>query len=215
MKTASLDRDAFLARAAARLRHDPPRLDQPDPRLRGDHDLQTEPWPQPPAHAVRPAAVLVPIVSRAPEVSVLLTVRAAGLRQHSAQIAFPGGKMDAEDGSPLTTALREAEEEIGLARGLVHPVGYLDTYLSGTGFRIVPVLAMVEPDFHLTLNPGEVDDAFEVPLDFLMDQTNHLRHSREWQGTLRHYYAMPYGHRYIWGVTAGIIRNLYERLYGP
>ena len=80
---------------------------------------------------------------------------------------------------------------------------------------IVPVVAVVDADFHLTLNPSEVDDAFEVPLDFLMDRANHQRHSREWQGTLRHYYAMPYGHRYIWGVTAGIIRNLYERLHGP
>jgi len=109
--------------------------------------------------------------------------------------------------------MRESEEEIGLRREFVSPLGYLDPYLSGTGFRIVPVVALVRPGFSLALNPREVTDAFEVPLDFLMSPDNHARHSREWQGVTRSYYAMPYGGRYIWGVTAGIIRRLYERLY--
>ncbi|MDJ1159327.1 CoA pyrophosphatase [Chelatococcus sp. SYSU_G07232] len=210
-----LDREGLVDRAVARLRREAPHIGAPDPRARGDHDLQTEPWPAPPDDRLTPAAVLVPIVAREPEVSILLTVRSAALRQHSAQIAFPGGKMDAGDASPLATALREAEEEIGLERRFVRPLGYLDTYLSRTGFRIVPIVGLVDPGFHLTLNRHEVDDTFEVPLGFLMDTANHQRHAREWQGTLRHYYAMPYGDRYIWGVTAGIIRNLYERLFGP
>ncbi|CUA84355.1 8-oxo-dGTP pyrophosphatase MutT and related house-cleaning NTP pyrophosphohydrolases, NUDIX family [Chelatococcus sambhunathii] len=183
-------------------------------RLRGDHDLAGV-RPDVAADIARPAAVLVPIVTRSTGVNLLLTQRAAHLRQHSAQIAFPGGKMDPEDATPLTTALREAQEEIGLDRDHVRPLGYLDEYLSATGYRIVPVVGHVTPGFTLTVNREEVDEAFEVPLDFLMDAANHQRHSREWRGTLRHYYAMPFGERYIWGVTAGIIRNLYERLYGP
>jgi 8-oxo-dGTP pyrophosphatase MutT (NUDIX family) len=179
---------------------------------RGDHQLApglegTEAQPH------RPAAVLVPIVAREAEAMVLLTQRASHLRDHSGQIAFPGGKIDAEDPSPLETALREAQEEIGLSRRLVQPLGYLDPYLSGTGFRILPVVAMVEPNYELAINTDEVDAAFEVPLAFLMTETNHQRHAKEWKGSLRHYYAMPYLDRYIWGVTAGILRNLYERLY--
>jgi 8-oxo-dGTP pyrophosphatase MutT (NUDIX family) len=144
---------------------------------------------------------------------VLLTQRTPDLSSHSGQIAFPGGKIDPEDESPLAAALREAEEEIGLDRSLIDPIGYLDLYLTFSGFRILPLLARVEPDYRLTLNPGEVADAFEVPLEFLMHPDNHQRHSREWRGIERHYYAMPFGDRYIWGVTAGILRNLYERIY--
>jgi 8-oxo-dGTP pyrophosphatase MutT (NUDIX family) len=145
--------------------------------------------------------------------TLLLTLRASALPTHAGQIAFPGGKIDAGDRDPLAAALREAEEEIGLARRFAQPLGYLDPYLSGTGFRIVPAVALVAPDYQLALNRHEVDDAFEVPLDFLMEPANHARHSREWQGITRSYYAMPYGERYIWGATAGIIRRLYERLY--
>jgi 8-oxo-dGTP pyrophosphatase MutT (NUDIX family) len=110
-------------------------------------------------------------------------------------------------------ALREAEEEVGLAREFVEIVGFLDAYETGTGFRIVPVIALVRPDFTLTINTGEVAEAFEVPLDFLMDPANHERHHAEWRGRKREFYAMPYNGHYIWGATAGMIRNLYDRVF--
>ena len=115
----------------------------------------------------------------------------------------------------LDAAFREAEEEIGLSRRFVHPLGFLDAYLSTSNYLVTPVVARVEPGYTLALNPEEVAAAFEVPLGFLMDGANHQLHEREWKGRLRRYYAMPYGEHYIWGVTAGIVRNLYERLYGP
>jgi 8-oxo-dGTP pyrophosphatase MutT (NUDIX family) len=161
---------------------------------------------------IRPAAVLVPIVQRA-EPMVLLTQRTAHLPDHAGQISFPGGKIDATDETPLAAALREAEEEIGLDRRFIHPIGYLDLYMTTLGYRIVPTLARIEPNFQLSLNPAEVDDAFEVPLAFLMEPANHQRHSRDWQGMTRSYYAIPFGRRNIWGVTAGILRNLYDRIY--
>ena len=178
-----------------------------DPR-HGDHVLNHDLADA----AARPAAVLVPLVAHKSGMTVLLTQRASAMRDHSGQIAFPGGKIDAGDGSPLAAALREAEEEIGLARRHIEPLGYLDPYQTGTGFRIQPVVALVSPPFALALNTDEVEAAFEVPLAFLMDPANHLRHSRVWQGRERFYYAMPFGERYIWGATAGILRNLYERL---
>jgi 8-oxo-dGTP pyrophosphatase MutT (NUDIX family) len=181
---------------------------------RGDHQLAPGVLEHaPPTH--RRAAVLVPVVARPGEASVLLTRRAAHLRDHSGQVAFPGGKIDEADASPLDTALREAEEEIGLSRRFVTPLGYLDPYLSGTGFRILPAVALVMPGFELSLNDAEVDAAFEVPLAFLMTPDNHQRHEREWKGGIRQYYAMPFGDHYVWGVTAGILRNMYERLYAP
>jgi 8-oxo-dGTP pyrophosphatase MutT (NUDIX family) len=161
---------------------------------------------------LRAAAVLVAVVAHeAP--AFLLTQRSSDLSSHSGQIAFPGGRIDESDADPAAAAVRESEEEIGLRPEFVSLLGYLDPYLSGTGFRIVPVVALVAPGFKLALNPREVTDVFEVPLDFLMSPDNHARHSREWKGVARSYYAMPYGERYIWGVTAGIIRRLYERLY--
>src|SRR5215204_6727882 len=132
---------------------------------------------------------------------------------HSGQIAFPGGKIDADDPSPLDTALREADEEIGLDRRLVRPLGYLDSYLSSSGYIVFPAVGVVTPRFELTLNRHEVADVFEVPLSFLMDPANHEIHAREWKGRIRQYYAIPFRDRYIWGVTAGILRNLYVRLY--
>lgn len=208
-------RDGDLAGILARsLRAEPPAHGDLIARPRGDHDLQPEPTEIPDETSAIEAAVLIPIVLHPDEPTVLLTLRAAALRSHSAQIAFPGGRIDATDGSPLVAALREAEEEIGLARERVRTVGYLDAYLTGTGYRVTPVVGLVEPPLSLTINRHEVDEAFETPLAFLLDPTNHQRHGREWKGRYRTYYAMPHGDRYIWGATAGMIRNLYERLAG-
>ena len=180
---------------------------------RGDLDRDPLMWDEAGVKATRPAAVLVPVVDH-PEPSVLLTLRTSDLPSHGGQVAFPGGKIDAADASPLAAALREAHEEIGLEGALIEPIGYLDLYLTFTGFRILPVVARVTPTFALTINASEVADAFEVPLAFVMDEANHARKSRDWKGVTRHYYEMPFGERYIWGVTAGILRNLYEKIYG-
>lgn len=161
---------------------------------------------------IRPAAVLIPVVDH-PEPTVLLTQRAPHLSSHAGQIAFPGGKIDVTDASPLDAALREAEEEVGLDRSFVDPIGYLDVYGTAFGFRILPTVARVRPGFTLQINQGEVDDAFEVPLAFLMNPANHQLHSKEFRGMERTYYAMPFAERYIWGATAGILRVLYERIY--
>jgi len=163
---------------------------------------------------IRPAAVLIPVVDH-PQPTVLLTQRAAHLNDHAGQISFPGGKIDATDASPLDAALREAEEEIGLSREFVEPIGYLDLYGTSFGFRILPAVARVRPGFKLRINHAEVDDAFEVPLAFLMNPANHQVHSKEFRGMERSYYAMPFEQRYIWGATAGILRVLYERIYLP
>src|SRR5580704_13942743 len=161
---------------------------------------------------VRPAAVLIPVVDR-PQPTVLLTQRSAQLNEHAGQISFPGGKIDATDASPLAAALREAEEEVGLKREFVEPIGYLDLYGTSFGFRILPTVARVRPGFELRISKAEVDDAFEVPLAFLMDPANHQTHTREFRGMERSYYAMPFAERYIWGATAGILRTLYQRIY--
>jgi 8-oxo-dGTP pyrophosphatase MutT (NUDIX family) len=205
----------FFDRARARLDLAvPPGLFDPNvPVTRGDLDLDPSVWERAGVAATKPAAVLVPVVDR-PAPAVILTMRTAELPSHAGQIAFPGGKIDQGDQGPLAAALREAQEEVGLDPGLVEPLGYLDLYLTFSGFRILPVVARVSPGYKLTLNASEVADAFEVPLDFLMGPENHQRHSRDWKGIQRHYYAMPYQERYIWGVTAGILRNLYERVYG-
>ena len=203
----------FATLAARRLRPDPPGLNDATANPNGDHALQPN-SDFVPDLLPKPAAVLVPVVQRR-EPTVLLTARATNLRHHSGQIAFPGGRMDPEDASPLDTALREAEEEIGLERRFVTPIGYLDAYLTTTNYLIAPVVGLVTPNFSLTLNPFEVADAFEVPLHVILDPERHELHSREWKGSLRHYYAISFNERYIWGVTAGIIRNLYERLHQP
>jgi 8-oxo-dGTP pyrophosphatase MutT (NUDIX family) len=162
----------------------------------------------------RPAAVLVPIVLR-PALTVLLTQRSHDMSSHPGQISFPGGKVEAGDGSALDCALREANEEIGLPAIDAEPLGYLDSYRTGSGFQIVPVVALVRPGFPLSLDTREVTEVFEVPLRFLMDPANHCKDSREWRGRVRFYYAMPYGERYIWGATAGMLRNMQQRLFGP
>jgi len=204
----------FFARARSRLDLDvPPGITDPNVRpKRGDHDADPVMLKIAEVRPIRPAAVLIPVVDH-PEPTVLLTQRAQHLPNHPGQISFPGGKIETTDADPLDAALRETEEEIGLDRAHAEPLGYLDLYMTTLGYRIVPVIARVKPGFTLTLNQGEVDNAFEVPLAYLMDQANVQRHSREWQGMMRHYYAITFGERYIWGVTAGILRNLYDRIY--
>lgn len=159
-----------------------------------------------------PAAVLFPIVLREEGQTVLLTQRTAHLRDHAGQISFPGGRVEADDPSPIHTALRETEEEIGLSRERIDVLGFLPEYRTGTGFRVTPVVALVRPPFELAIDPFEVAEAFEVPLAFLLDPLNQKRHSLHYRGALRHFFAMPYGDYFIWGATAGMIRSLSERL---
>jgi 8-oxo-dGTP pyrophosphatase MutT (NUDIX family) len=213
---ATINSAEFFDRARGRLRFDiPAGLTDPDsiPASgdRGtDRMLEILAREQP----IRPAAVLIPVIDR-PQPTVLLTQRAAHLNDHAGQISFPGGKIDTTDASPLDTALREADEEVGLAREFIDPIGYLDLYGTSFGFRILPTVARVRPGFTLRVNASEVDDAFEVPLGFLMNPANHQLHSKEFRGMERTFYAMPYGERYIWGATAGILRVLYERIFTP
>ena len=162
--------------------------------------------------SMRAAAVLVPVIARA-EPTVLLTQRTAHLADHAGQIAFPGGKIDADDASPAAAALREAEEEIALDRSLVEPIGYLDDHITPTGYRVLPTVARVSAGFSLRFSRHEVNDAFEVPLSFLMAPQNHKRQRAEWNGLAIMVYAIPFQDRNIWGVTAGILRNLWERIY--
>jgi 8-oxo-dGTP pyrophosphatase MutT (NUDIX family) len=211
---ATLPAAEFFTRVRARLDLETPAgLTDPSvtPR-RGDHDADPVMAKIAAVRPIRPAAVLVPVVDH-PEPTVLLTQRAQHLPDHAGQISFPGGKIDKGDESPLHSALREAHEEIGLDRANVEPLGYLDLYMTTLGYRIVPLIARVKPGFTLTLNPSEVDNVFEVPLAYVMDLANMQRHSRDWQGMTRHFYAITFGERYIWGVTAGILRNLYDRIY--
>ena len=204
----------FFSRAQERLTFDVP-AGFADPNSIPWHDQQGDPAVVAALAAVRPvrlAAVLVPIIERN-EPSVLLTQRTTHLADHAGQISFPGGKIDPGDESPVAAALREAEEEIALPRRFVQPIGYLDVHMTPFGHRILPVLARVRSGFALRYNKGEVDDAFEVPLAFLMTPQNHKRESRNWNGLTISLYAMPFGERNIWGATAAILRNLYERVY--
>lgn len=161
------------------------------------------------------AAVLVPIVLRE-RPTVLLTERTAHLSTHSGQVAFPGGRSDPEDGDAAATALREAQEEVGLESARVEVLGSLSTYITGSAFVVTPVVALVRPGFTLQPNPHEVADVFEVPLDFLLNPAHHQRHALQWQGLRREWFAMPYQDgartRYIWGATAGMLRNFYRFL---
>ncbi len=163
---------------------------------------------------LRDAGVLVPLIERSNGVSVLLTQRTEHLSKHAGQIAFPGGRVDETDGGPVGAALRETHEEVGIEPHQVDVHGFLDTYETGTGFRIHPIVGFVDPDFQLLINEHEVAEAFEVPFDFLMDPDNHQRHSAVWRGKNRQYYAIPYGNYYIWGATAGILVAMYARVFG-
>ncbi|MCJ2013843.1 CoA pyrophosphatase [Methylobacterium sp. J-076] len=203
----------FLARAEAGLSPRPPEPDDPTSNPRGDHSIDPDGAALIPPPPHRRAAVLVPVVHRPEGLALVLTQRATGLRDHSGQVALPGGKIDPSDPGPAEAALREAHEEIALAPADVRVLGYLDPYLSGTGFLVTPVIAFAAPRAPFRPNPTEVAEVFEVPLAFLMDRERYFLRSREWQGRQRWFYAMHFGERLIWGVTAGILNNLRERLY--
>ncbi len=191
-----------------KLRHPPP-----EAGLRGDHDLNPGMLTEcPQGQALTPAAVLIGLVDRPDGLTILFTQRTDHLLHHPGQISFPGGHMDASDKTPEQTALRETEEEVGLDRRHVETIGRLSEYVTRTGFSITPVVALVQPPFDLNPDPHEVDDVFEVPLDFFLDPANHKRHSREINGKIKEFHAMPYGDYYIWGATAGMLINLYEVL---
>ncbi|MFK8034841.1 MAG: CoA pyrophosphatase [Hyphomicrobiales bacterium] len=179
----------------------------------GDHMLDLN-RPEPPTN-LKPAAVLIPILPHADGATVLLTKRTAKLSSHPGQIAFPGGRADMEDATVLSTALREAREEVGLASDQVQLLGKMNAYKAGSGYDITPVIGLIKPPVALVPSPDEVDEIFEVPLSFLMKSSNYQRLEREWKGAKRQTYAIPYETHYIWGVTAGILKTLYETLYRP
>lgn len=214
----TFDLDEFRALAEARLYPDVPveMQDMAQPAPRSDDDLNRhlgatfEESPSP-----RAAAVLVPVINRVEGLSVLLTRRTDDMPSHPGQVAFPGGKIDPDDDGPVAAALRETEEETGLDRRFVQTCGFLDAYQTRTGFRVCPVVALVTPGFSLQPEAGEVAEIFEVPLNFLMDPANHQREGRMWKGKKRWFYSMPYGRHYIWGATAGMMRNFYDRVYAP
>ncbi len=177
-------------------------------RDRGDHALNAGLEPLQP---LKPAAVLVPIIERE-TLSILFTRRTSHLAHHAGQISFPGGHIEPDDECPQDTALRETEEEIGLERERIAVIGHLDTYVTRTGFVVTPIVGVVTPPFTLNPDPHEVAEIFEVPLNFLMDSSNHQFCSAEFDGQVRHFYAMPYESYYIWGATAGMLKNFYDIL---
>ena len=189
-------------------------------RDHGEHIMNPHVIHELEAMTLRDAAVLIPVIDDGQDARMIFTQRTAQLRKHSGQIAFPGGGIDEADESAEHAALREAEEEIGLDRRYVETLARLPDYPTLTGFRIKPVLAVVRPGFTLTANPGEVAEIFDVPLSFLMNADNHKIDSRVWKDSKlwsdrpHYYYTMPYDGRTIWGITAGIVRMAYERLYG-
>lgn len=207
--SADLDQDRIIERLRGwRTRHTAS-------ALRGDYHLSANADPSRPEPAqldLRPASVLMPLITRPQGITVLLTQRTDELPSHAGQVAFPGGRTHSEDEDAIATALRETEEEIGLPRRHVTVIGQLDTYATGTGYAITPVVGLVAPPFELKPDPREVADIFEVPLGFFLDPVNHELRSAYWQGRERHFYVMPYENRYIWGATAGMLKNLYHVL---
>jgi 8-oxo-dGTP pyrophosphatase MutT (NUDIX family) len=183
--------------------------DYGDHRWNPEHPRLQELWKL----KVRDAAVLIPVVDHPGETTVILTKRTEALRAHSGQVAFPGGRIDDTDPSAEFAAQRETEEEIGIRPDQVEVIGRMPDYIAGSGFRIAPIIGIIQPGFELDINEDEVETVFEVPLSFLMHPGNHTQGSREWNGLEWKYFDMPYGGQRIWGVTAGIIRAFYERFY--
>ena len=178
--------------------------------LRGDHDLN--PGVDVAAQSLKQAAVLVPLMLRDSGIQVLLTQRSAHLHDHAGQVAFPGGRVDPGDQSLVDTALREAEEEVGLKRGSVRVIGELDLYVTRTGFEVTPVVGLVSPPFELMADHCEVAEIFEVPLNYFLDPDARRIESRVWQEHERFFYVYPWRQRHIWGATAGMLNNLAEVL---
>ena len=186
------------------------RVPDTENRPRGDHDLNPELYM--PGRRLTPAAVLVPIVEREGGLTVLLTRRTDHLDDHAGQISFPGGRIEASDAGPAAAALREAEEETGLPAGRVRLIGRLDTYVTRTGFEVIPVVGLVRPPFPVELDSFEVAEVFEVPLGFFLAPGNRERHGRLFEGKMRYYHAFPYRDYFVWGATAGMLVNLVEVL---
>ncbi|WP_323762402.1 CoA pyrophosphatase [Maricaulis sp.] len=206
------------AALVARLRECLDPVDSPDLQPRqGDGFLDGKAPPPSPEFAdvdIRTAAVIAPLILHDGPPRLLLTERASHLPRHAGQISFPGGRIDPGGETAAEAAVRELEEEVGIARAHVELVGRFDSYATVTGYHVTPFVGVIRPGYTLRPDPGEVADVFETPFDFLMDPANHQRHSREWQGHVRHYYAMPWQERYIWGATAGMLKSLHDRLYG-
>jgi 8-oxo-dGTP pyrophosphatase MutT (NUDIX family) len=203
-------RPLLAARLAERL---DPLADRTLGEISSDFDFEPDPY-FPPLESLTPAAVLVGLIERSHGFSVLLTTRLDTLRRHAGQVAFPGGRCDAGE-TPWQAALREAEEEVGLASGFVSPVGLSTPYRTGTGYLVTPVVAFIEEGFSLQPNPDEVADIFETPFGFLMDGANHETHERQLpDGGKRQFYAMTHDDRFIGGATAGMLRVLSHRLFG-
>jgi 8-oxo-dGTP pyrophosphatase MutT (NUDIX family) len=198
--SSSITRERIVQRLAR------PRVLPPDPGFQRYHHS--------PEREVTPAAVLVPLINRPGGVTVMLTQRTAHLNDHAGQISFPGGRVDEGDIDRIHTALREAEEEVGLARAAVQVIGTLPEYDIPTGFRVTPVVGWIEPPVEVDPDPFEVAELFEVPLAHFLDPANHQRHSDEVNGRRRNFYVMPYRERYIWGATAGMLFTLYQALIG-
>jgi 8-oxo-dGTP pyrophosphatase MutT (NUDIX family) len=176
---------------------------------RGDHDLNPDMLPDKP---LTRAAVLVPLVERPDQLTVMLTRRTDHLHDHAGQVSFPGGRLEPGDPNPAAAALREAEEEVGLPPHHVNVIGRLDTYVTRTGFEVTPVVALVDPPPLYNPDPFEVAEVFEVPLSFIIDPANHRRQSRHYGGRERFFWVLPWQHYFIWGATAGMLINLADVL---
>ena len=186
-------------------------LSSPGPKKTGRSDYDLNPDFKDRPGALSDAAVLVPLVKGRPW-SVLFTQRAEGMTSHAGQISFPGGRVDPGDRDYVHTALRETHEEIGVTADQIEIAGFLDTYETRTGYRITPVVGLIEPGFQLDINADEVADVFEVPLQHVLDGDSYETHSLEWQGKMRFFYAVSYQNHYIWGATAGMLKSLHDRV---
>lgn len=204
------DTDPIAFRQRVRDAFDGPGLDL-EPGVIEPSWLQQRGTP-PPEGKIRPAAVLIPLVHRDDEITVLLTQRTEHLKSHAGQIAFPGGREEAFDGTPEVTALRETHEEIGVPPEHIELVGRLNVRETGTGFRVTPVVGFLDPPFPLRPDPNEVAEVFEVPMSFVLDPANHKREVRKHHGLEREFYVLPWQDYYIWGLTARLLVNLADHL---